>query len=472
VELSSLTAKKLSQMLRAKECSATEILESVLQQISKREKDVGAYITITEEIARKQAKNVDEKFKKGEKLSNLAGIPIAVKDIICTEGILTTAASKILENFIPPYNATVVERLLENDMVITGKANLDEFAMGSTCEFSQLKLTRNPRDLERVPGGSSGGPAAAVAAHEAILALGSDTGGSIRVPAAFCGVVGLKPTYGAVSRYGVLALASSLDQVGPMGKTVEDVHMLFDAIAGEDSKDMTTFRNKKYKKEFDIKKLKVGIYKELFGERINPEIATSVMNVAKSLESHGAAIKTVSIPHMEYLMPLYHIIMTIEVASNLGRYDGIKYGYKAKDFEDVTEMYCRTREEGFGAEVKRRIILGTFLSSAQFGGAYRQKAFFFKQKLAEAYAKALEECDILISPTSATPAFKLGEAVDPIEMYTTDLCTVGANLASIPAISIPCGLIDNLPIGAQLIGPKYSEHFLFAVGEFYEGNCK
>lgn len=472
MELSSLTAKKLSQMLRTKECSATEILESVLQQINKMEKDVGAYITITEEIAREQAKVVDEKLKKGEKLGDLAGIPIAVKDIICTEGILTTAASKILETFIPPYNATVVVRLLANDMVITGKANLDEFAMGSSCETSRLKVTKNPRDLERVPGGSSGGSAAAVAANEAVLALGSDTGGSIRLPSAFCGVVGLKPTYGAVSRYGVIPLASSLDQVGPIGKTVEDVHMLFDAIAGEDVKDMTTFKNRKYQKEFDIKKLKIGIYKELFSERVNPEVATSVMNMAKSLESCGATIKTVSIPYMEYLMPLYHIVLTIEAASNLGRHDGIRYGYKAKEFEDTEEMYCKTREEGFGAEVKRRIILGTFLSSAQFGGAYRQKAFFFKQKLAEAYAKAFEECDVLLSPTSATPAFKLGESVDPIEMYATDLCTVGANLASVPAISIPCGLVGKLPIGAQLIGPKHSEHFLFEVGEFYENNCK
>ncbi|MDR1260603.1 MAG: Asp-tRNA(Asn)/Glu-tRNA(Gln) amidotransferase subunit GatA [Oscillospiraceae bacterium] len=473
MELSELTAKELSQMLRKRTCSASEILESVLQQIQEKESDIGAYITLTEDLAKKQAQKVDEKLAKGVELAELAGIPIAVKDVICTKGILTTAGSKILENFVPQYNATVFNKVLAANMVVVGKANLDEFAMGTTCESSALRFTKNPRDLTRVPGGSSGGSAAAVAGNEAILALGSDTGGSVRLPAAFCGVVGLRPTYGRVSRYGVIPLASSFDQVGPMGKTVGDVRMLFNAIAGEDPKDMTTIPNKKFEKSFDIKKLTLGIYKEQFNEHVDPEISASVMKMVESFKEHGATIKEISVPYSEYFLPLYQIILTIEAASNLARHDGIRYGHRTQEFKDVEELYCKTRSEGFGPEPKRRIILGTFLSSAEFGGAYRKKAFYWMQKIAEAYDNAFKECDLLISPMSCSHAFKVGELVDPIKIYALDLCAFGASLASIPALALPCGLdSSNLPIGTQIIGPKYSEKFLFDVGEFYEAHCK
>jgi aspartyl-tRNA(Asn)/glutamyl-tRNA(Gln) amidotransferase subunit A len=451
-------------MLKSKEISATELVESVLQQIKEKEPDVGGYITVTEGIARKQAKAVDEKRARGDRLGALAGIPVAVKDNICTKGIKTTAASRILENFVPPYNATVIERLLASDAIIIGKTNLDEFAMGSSCENSALQRTRNPHDLSRVAGGSSGGSAAAVAANEAILALGSDTGGSVRLPAAFCGVVGLRPSYGMVSRYGLIALASSLDQIGPIAKTAEDAKLLFDVIAGEDPKDMTTISKQQPAAQRDIKSLTVGLHKEQFDWKIDSEIAKSVDAVIKNLEKHGATIKTVSVPHMECLLPLYYIMLTVECASNLARLDGVRYGYRAPDAGDVEKLYCQSRGAAFGDDVKRRVILGTFLSSAEFGGAYRKKALCLKRKIEEGYQRVFAECDLLISPMSVTPAFGVGDVVEPLKMYETDMCAFGATFAGVPAMSVPCGFTDSkLPIGVQLTGPRCSDRSLLSV---------
>jgi aspartyl-tRNA(Asn)/glutamyl-tRNA(Gln) amidotransferase subunit A len=474
MELYKLTATELSNMLRNKECSSVEITKSVIDRISNVEDKVNAYVTVTNELALEQAKAVDEKLAKGEALSRLAGIPVGLKDNICTKDVLTTCSSKILSNFVPPYSATVYNRLLANDVVLTGKLNLDEFAMGSSCETSYFKKTRNPHNLEYVPGGSSGGSAAAVAAGEAILTLGSDTGGSIRLPAAYCGIVGLKPTYGSVSRYGLVAFASSLDQIGPFARSVSDTAMIYSAICGADKMDATSV-----KREYgdfvgnlnaDVKGLRIGIPKEYFTEGVSEEVKQNVMGAAKLLEQNGATLIPVSLPSTDYALSAYYIISSAEASSNLARFDGVKYGYRTENFNGLTEMYENTRSEGFGDEVKRRILLGTFVLSSGYYDAYYKRAKLLQKQILNEFNETFEQCDVLLTPTGTDTAFKLGEkSNDPVKMYANDICTVTVNIAGLPAISVPCGKAKNgLPIGMQFIGPRFSEQSLFNVSKKYE----
>lgn len=463
MELYEYTAAELSGMLRGKTCSAEELTRSVFARIAEKESDVNAYLATTEEQALKQAAEVDEKLARGEELSPLAGIPVGIKDNICTKDVPTTCASKILENFVPPYSATVVEKLDAAGMVTTGKMNMDEFAMGSSCETSYFKKTSNPRDLSRVPGGSSGGSAAAVAAGEAVVALGSDTGGSIRQPAAYCGVVGLKPTYGAVSRYGLVAFASSLDQIGPFGRCVRDTAMLFDLIRGYDPKDATSahqdFAPVAPALTGSAKGLKVGIPREFFGPGVDDAVKTRVTAAAKQLETLGATLQDISLPGTDYALSAYYIIACAEASSNLARYDGVKYGYRAEHFDNLIDMYERSRSEGFGAEVKRRILLGTFVLSSGYYDAYYKKAKLTQNRIRDEYTQAFRSCDVILTPTAPTTAFRLGERVDdPLKMYAADICTVPVNIAGLPAVSMPCGADENgLPVGLQLIGPKFGE---------------
>lgn len=474
MNLNEFTATKLSVMLKNKECSSVEITNDVFDEINKKEKDINAYITVLKDEALSKAKEVDEKISKGEKLSNLAGIPIGIKDNICMKNTPTTCASKMLKNFISPYDATVIERLKNNDVVFTGKLNLDEFAMGSSGEYSYFGKTCNPINLEYVPGGSSSGPVASVAGKEAIMSLGSDTGGSIRVPAAFCGLVGLKPTYGAVSRYGLIALASSLDQIGPIAKTVDDVAMLYRAICGFDEKDATTSEVDHNILEnlnnFDIKGLRIGISEEYFGAGVDEHVAANVKQAIKLFEDNGAVVKEVMLPKGEEALAAYHIILPAEASSNLARFDGVKYGYRTENYNSLEEMYENTRGEGFGAEVKRRIILGTFILGADCVDSIYAKGKFFQHKVIKEMQNVFKECDVIITPTAPSTAFKFGDLVDdPVKMYMNDMCTVFVNIAGLPAISIPCGKGANgLPIGMQIIGPHFSENLLFKLGIFYE----
>ena len=454
MELYKLNASKLSKMLKDKECSALELTKSVLDRIEEKESDIGAYISVDKEGALKKAQEVDEKRCKGETLHTLAGIPIGIKDNICIKGMPTTCASKMLYNFVPPYNATVIEKLDKTDCVYLGKLNMDEFAMGSSTENSAFKKTKNPHNLEYVPGGSSGGSAAAVAAGEAIITLGSDTGGSIRQPSAYCGVVGLKPTYGSVSRYGLVAFASSLDQIGPIARSVEDLALTYSAICGKDSMDTTTVSREypDFAKEldFNIKGLKIGIPKEY--------------------EKLGATLVSVSLPTIDYALSAYYIISSAEASSNLARFDGVKYGYRSEKFKNLEELYLNTRNEGFGAEVKRRIMLGTYVLSSGYYDAYYKKAKFTQQLIQKQYADAFTQCDLLLTPTTPDTAFKIGENIDDqVKMYLNDILTVMINIAGLPAISMPCGFDSkNLPIGCQLIGSKFSEQTLFNVSGCYE----
>ncbi|WMJ23367.1 Asp-tRNA(Asn)/Glu-tRNA(Gln) amidotransferase subunit GatA [Paludicola sp. MB14-C6] len=474
MELYKLTATELSNMLRNKECSSVEITKSVIDRITNVENKVNAYITVTNELAIEQAKSVDEKLAKGNKLSPLAGIPVGIKDNICTKDVLTTCASKILYNFVPPYNATVYNRLLDNDVVLTGKLNLDEFAMGSSCENSYFKKTSNPHNLEYVPGGSSGGSAAAVAAGEAILTLGSDTGGSIRLPAAYCGVVGLKPTYGSVSRYGLVAFASSLDQIGPFARSINDTAMIYSAICGADKMDATSakreYPNFVANLNTNIKGLRIGLPKEYFAEGVSEEVKQNVMEAAKLLEQNGAVLVPVSLPSTDYALSAYYIISSAEASSNLARFDGVKYGYRTENYNNLIEMYENTRSEGFGDEVKRRILLGTFVLSSGYYDAYYKRAKLLQKQILNEFNETFEQCDVLLTPTGTDTAFKIGEkSNDPIKMYANDICTVTVNIAGLPAISIPCGKAKNgLPIGMQFIGPKFSEQSLFNVSKKYE----
>lgn len=466
MSLYQLTAKELHEKLHRKECSATEITESVFGRIDACEERVGAYVTLDRENALAAAEAVDKKIAAGEEIGPLAGIPVAVKDNICTKDVLTTCSSRMLYNFKPPYNATVVERLLGADFVMTGKANMDEFAMGSSCETSYFKKTRNPHDLSRVPGGSSGGSAAAVAAGEAVLSLGSDTGGSIRQPASLCGVIGLKPTYGSVSRYGLVAFASSLDQIGPFGRCVEDVAALYGAICGKDPMDATTAR-RDYP-DFaaalrgEVKGLRIGIPKEYFGPGVDPQVKETVHAALRELEGAGAVLKEISLPGTDYALSAYYIISSAEASSNLARFDGVKYGYRAEEYDGLTDMYEKTRSQGFGDEVKRRIMLGTFVLSSGYYDAYYNKAKLFQKSLRAEFAAAFEDCDLIATPTSPTVAFKLGEnSGDPLKMYAADVCTIAVNIAGLPGLSLPCGAVQGLPVGMQLIGPRFSEERLF-----------
>ncbi len=468
------TATEQRQFLLNGDISAVELVESSYKRIEEVEDKVQAFNNLTKDLAIKTAKIVDEKIKNKEEIAPLAGIPLALKDNLCTKGYLTTASSKILENFVSPYDATVVKKLHENLIPIVGKTNLDEFAMGSSNENSATKITKNPWDLNKVPGGSSGGSAVAVGACEATISLGSDTGGSIRLPASFCGTVGLKPTYGRVSRFGLIAFASSLDQVGPFSRCVEDSALLLEAISGYDRNDSTSINVSvpKFSQEMktDIKGLKVGVISELLRDGVQPEVKTSIENAIKVYESLGAEIQEISLPHQEYAIGTYYIIATAEASSNLARYDGVKYGYRAKNTDSLVEMYSKTRAEGFGDEVKRRIMLGTYALSSGYYDAYYKKAQQIRHLIKQDYDKAFEKVDILISPTCATTAFDIGSKTsDPLSMYLTDIATITANLAGIPGMSIPCGF-DNgdMPIGLQIQAPMLDESTMLKAAYNFE----
>ncbi len=474
MELFFKNAYELSEMIRNKEISSRELTESVINRIEAVEDRVEAYTTLTKDNAIKTAIEIDNKIQRGESVAPLAGIPIGIKDNISTKGITTTCSSKMLENYIPPFNATVVDKISNAGMVITGKLNMDEFAMGSSTENSYFKKTKNPNDLSRIPGGSSGGSAASVAAGEAIVSLGSDTGGSIRQPASYCGVVGLKPTYGSVSRYGLVAFASSLDQIGPFGRCVKDVAMLQSVINGYDKMDSTSayreYSNLSDNLKSDVKGLKIGMPKEYFGAGIDDNVKTAVYNAVKQLELKGAIVKEISLPSTDYALSAYYIISSAEASSNLARFDGVKYGYRTKDYDSLIDMYEKTRSEGFGDEVKRRIMLGTFVLSSGYYDAYYKRAKQIQKRITSEFISSFNDIDVIATPTVPSTAFKIGENTDdPLKMYSTDICTVTINIAGLPAISIPCGRDEKgLPIGLQLIGNKFSEQTLLDTAYSYE----
>jgi aspartyl-tRNA(Asn)/glutamyl-tRNA(Gln) amidotransferase subunit A len=469
------TAHELHSLLINKKIGSRELTEAVLAQIEKAEDKIKAYVTITKEEAIKSAKAADEIIKKNQNLTPLTGIPIAVKDNMCTQGTLTTCSSLILANYIPPYDATIVTKLREAGAVIIGKTNMDEFAMGSSTENSRFHPTHNPWDPKTVPGGSSGGSAAAVAADEAILATGSDTGGSIRQPASFCGVVGFKPTYGRVSRYGLVAFASSLDQIGPLTKDVTDSAILMNILAGHDPKDSTSVNQPvpDYRKALvdNLKKMKIGYIKELLGKGVDKAAKDSIQAAINKFKELGAEVREVSMPSFEYAVATYYLIAPAEASSNLARYDGVKFGHRNKVAEDLLSMYYTTRQEGFGNEVKRRIMLGTYALSAGYYDAYYLKALKVRTLIKQDFEKAFKSCDVLISPTTPTPAFKIGEkTADPLSMYLSDIATIPVNLAGLPGISIPCGLSKGLPLGLQIIGKAFDEETVLRAAFAYEQN--
>jgi aspartyl-tRNA(Asn)/glutamyl-tRNA(Gln) amidotransferase subunit A len=476
--LNQLTAHEIINLIRKKKITAYEVMQDIFNQIDRVDNLIRAFLVLNKEEALKQAKEIDIKVKNGEKLPPLAGVAVAIKDIIATQGTETTCGSKILKGFVPPYNATVINKLKEAGAIIIGKTNMDEFAMGSSTENSAFFPTHNPWDLKRVPGGSSGGSTAAVAADETLVALGTDTGGSVRQPASLCGMVGLKPTYGRVSRYGLVAYASSLDQIGPITKDVTDCALLMKVISGHDNMDSTSVNLEvpDYLKscQAGIKDLKIGVPKEYFIEGIDPEVKDALDKALKIFEKLGAKIEETSLPHTEYSLPTYYLIATAEASSNLARYDGVQYGYRVEDYEDLSSMYQRTRSEGFGSEVKRRIMLGTYALSSGYYDAYYLKAQKVRTLIKEDFDKAFRKYDILITPTSPTPAFKLKEKVsDPLTMYLSDIYTITINLAGIPAISLNCGYSkNNLPIGLQIIGKHFSEETLLRAAFNFEQNCE
>lgn len=476
MDIFDLTAHQLADMLKKRETTAIEITRSVLERIQKVDHDIRAYVTLTAEQAIESAKEVDDNCK--EKISPLAGIPAGLKDNICTKEVRTTCCSRMLENFVPPYSAAVVERLNQVGAVITGKLNMDEFAMGSSTEYSAFFPTHNPWDLDRVPGGSSGGPAAAVAAGEAIYAIGSDTGGSIRQPAAFCGIVGLKPTYGLVSRYGVVPFASSLDQVGSLTKDVRDCSMVMNVIAGQDSKDSTSapvdIPDYTSFLTGEIKGKKIGVPRELL-DGLDPKMAETFKKALKKLEELGAIVDECSFPHAEAAVPAYHIIAPAEASSNLARFDGVRYGHRAvpeqgKDY-DLVEMYMKSRGEGFGPEVKRRVLLGThFLSTGNYE-LYYLKALKVRTLIIEDYQRLFREYDVLVTLTTPDLPFKLGRKIDdPLALYHSDSYTIPVNIAGLPAISLPCGFVDGLPVGMQVIAPAFAEGDILQVAYAFEQN--
>ena len=474
MNMTELTVKQLAQALDRKEVSAREAAEAYLRAIEEKDAAVGAYLTVTRELALKQADLVDEKRARGEKLPALAGVPCGIKDNICTKGTTTTCASKMLENFVPPYDAAVMEKLQGQEAVMLGKLNMDEFAMGSSTENSYYKVTHNPRNLGCVPGGSSGGSAAAVAAGEAAFALGSDTGGSIRQPAAFCGVVGMKPTYGLVSRYGLVAFASSLDQIGPLTKDVYDNAMVLETICGHDGRDSTSLPDSKLNLlgniEDGVKGMRFALPKEYFSEALNPEIAAAIRAAAHRLETLGAQVDEVSIRELEYALPAYYVISSAEASSNLARFDGVKYGFRAQNVKEIHDLYKETRTQGFGAEVKRRIMLGSFVLSAGDYDAYSKKALQVRTLLKNAFDQVFAGYDAILAPVAPTTAYRIGEKTkDPLEMYLGDVYTVPVNIAGLPALSLPCGTdSQGLPIGMQLIGKAYSEPTLYRAGFAFE----
>ena len=474
MDILDLTAVRLSEKIKGGELSAVEATKAVLGQISSVEDHYHCYVTVEEEKALRQAEQVQEKIKAGELSGPLAGVPVAIKDNICTEGMRTTCSSRILYNFIPTYTATAAKALKEAGAIVLGKANMDEFAMGSTTETSYYGVTKNPWNPEHVPGGSSGGSCAAVAAREAFCALGSDTGGSIRQPSSFCGVTGLKPTYGTVSRYGLIAYGSSLDQIGPVAKDVADCAALLEVLAVHDPKDSTSVRREET--DFtaalvqDVKGMRIGIPKDYMGEGLDPQVREAVEQAAKVLEEQGAIVEGFDLSLVEYAIPAYYVIASAEASSNLSRFDGVKYGYRTEDYEGLHNMYKKTRSEGFGAEVKRRIMLGSFVLSSGYYDAYYLKALRTKALIKRAFDRAFEKYDLILGPVAPTTAPKLGESlVDPIKMYLGDIYTISVNLAGLPGISVPCGLDGNgMPVGLQLIGDCFQEKKLFRAAYAYE----
>lgn len=469
--------KDLHQKLIKKEISAKELVEKYLVQIKKSDRKIGAYLNVFEEKAKLQAERVDEKIKAGKKINFLEGIPYACKDNILIEGEPVTCGSKILENYLAPYDATVVERLNKEGAICLGKTNMDEFAMGSSTETSAFKKTKNPHDISRVPGGSSGGSAAAMASDQCVFSLGSDTGGSIRQPAAFCGVVGLKPTYGRVSRFGLVAMASSLDQIGPITKSVEDAALIFSVIGGFDERDSTSLTEamEDFGPLFSpgLKDLKIGVPREYFERGVDLKVREKVKEAIKKLEDLGAKIDEVSLPHTKYALACYYIIMPCEVCANLARYDGIRYGYSVNAPKNLLDTYLESRASGFGAEVKRRIMLGAYALSAGYYEAYYKKAQKVRTKIIEDFKKAFEKFDLLVTPTTPTCAFKLGEKIrDPLAMYMSDVLTVSVNIAGLPALSLPCGYINKLPVGLQIIGNYYNEKKVLEAAWSFEINAK
>jgi aspartyl-tRNA(Asn)/glutamyl-tRNA(Gln) amidotransferase subunit A len=473
MQLYALTIHALRELLLRKEITSVEITGSVLARIKEVDHKVHAYITLTPEVALEQAREADRILQKGEG-GPLTGIPMSIKDVICTEGIHTTCGSYILKDFVPIYDATVIRRLKEAGAVLLGKANMDEFAMGSSTENSAFHITRNPWHLDYIPGGSSGGSAAAVAADECIASLGSDTGGSIRQPAAHCGVVGLKPTYGTVSRYGLIAFASSLDQIGPLTKDVTDCTLVLNAIHGHDPLDSTSASRPQvdYTKALvkGIKGIKIGIPKEYFGPGLSPDVEKSVHNAIEVLSRLGAEIVELSLPHTEYAVAIYYIIAPAEASSNLARYDGVKYGYRDAGAKELLEMYEKTRSRGFGTEVKRRIMLGTYALSSGYYDAYYKKASQVRTLIMEDFKKGFDRCDVMLTPVAPTPPFKIGEKVnDPLQMYLSDIFTIPANLAGLPAISVPCGFsVEGLPVGIQLLGNHFAEEKILQIAYNFE----
>lgn len=477
-ELIDKSARELNQLFIKKEVSAKEIVDGFYNQIDLVEPKIQALNILTKDLAYKQARELDKKLSRGEKLSPIAGVPIIIKDILCVKDYKATCSSKILENFVAPYESTVTSKLWDAGAICLAKSNMDEFAMGSSTENSAFKPTKNPWDLKLVPGGSSGGSAASVAAMEAPVSLGTDTGGSIRQPASFCGVVGLKPTYGRVSRFGLVAFASSLDQIGPFARNVYDIALVLQFISGHDPKDSTSL-------DVDVpdfierlnadslKGKKVGYIKELMGEGIDNEVRSSIENSLKVFGDLGASVIEVSLPNVRYSIPVYYILATAEASSNLARYDGVRYGYRTGGNSEILSMYCRTREEGFGAEVKRRIMLGTYALSSGYYDAYYKKAQQVRKLITQDFLNTFEKLDLLVAPTSPTTAFELGSKTgDPLSMYLSDIATIPASLAGLPSISLPCGFdLKGLPIGLQIIAPALSEELLLDAAYSFEKKC-
>ena len=461
--------KEIHNKLIDKEITATELIKGYFQTIDEKDNQIKAFLTLTKDSALEQAKKVDEKIKEGKEINVLEGIPYAIKDNMLVKGVKATAGSKILENYTASFDATVIKKLKKQGAILLGKTNMDEFAMGSSTENSAFFTTKNPHDLERVPGGSSGGSAASVASKMSVFALGSDTGGSIRQPAGFCGVVGFKPSYGAVSRYGLIAMASSLDIIGPFAENVEDAEIIFKSIAGKDSMDSTSQDiSVVTNKTQNIQNTVFGLPKEYFQEGLDDKIKKTIEEVIEKIKSQGATIKEVSLPSTSYALPCYYIIMPAEVSSNLARFDGIRYS-SINDYSNLHDIYFKTRGEGFGEEVRRRIVLGTYVLSSGYYDAYYKKAQQVRRLIAKEFDKVFEEVDFLITPTSPTFPFKIGEKVDdPLSMYLSDIFTVGANIAGIPAINLPCGQADNLPINMQIIGPYLSDFSLLNISKTIE----
>ena len=477
-ELTERTIFEHAEALRKKEYSSVQLTQAYLEQIDKKDKTIGAYITVTADRAIESAKAFDEGRCSDSEISPLAGIPCGIKDNMCTKGIKTTCASKMLGGYIPPYSAHVVEKLEKSGAVILGKLNMDEFAMGSTTENSAFKVCRNPLDTDRVPGGSSGGSAAAVAAREAVYTLGSDTGGSIRQPASFCGVVGMKPTYGSVSRYGLVAFASSLDQIGPITSTVLDNALVLNTIVGHDKRDATSVKRVYNDFTADIKNgvkgMKIGVPEEFFGEGISDDVRKAVLAATDTYRALGAELVSVSMPSIDYALSAYYVISSAEASSNLARFDGVRYGYRCDDYSNIDELYRKSRSEGFGSEVKKRIMLGTFALSSGYYDAYYKKALQVRSLVKKDFDEAFGKCDFIISPVAPTVAYKIGEKTgDSLQMYMGDAYSVPVNIAGIPALTLPCGIGEGgMPVGMQLIGPAFSEGLLYRAGFAFESTGK